>query len=274
MTFRKSALLLSLLIVFLSLSTLRADPPSPSPTPTADDAIAPLSLPLTIDLIPMEDFSIARKCISVKEYCAFLNAVASTGDPYHLYKPQMSMDSRTACIICTRIGDLYSYSVIQGTRTLPTRVDEKGRPVAIPIGDLPITWVTVCDAARFCNWMHFGQPVGAEGPGITESDSTHSGAYIEGYIPTYTNKLITRQNVMDKVITPQAGAQWRLPTQDEWNQFEFLHSNDDGDKDYWQWIDAWKKFSGYLAKSGLHLENHFYYPETPMINFGIRLVKT
>ncbi len=261
--------LLSFLFVvtLLNLSSLLAED-------TLSTSVGPLTLPLAIDLVPMNGFSIGRKCISVKEYCTFLNAVASTGDPYHLYKPQLSMDHRIACITCTRVDNRYTYSVIQGERILPSRIDNEGKQIAVSIGDLPITWVTVCDAARFCNWMHYGQPIGPEGPGVTESDPNNPGAYTEGYAPTYTNKFITKKNTMDKVISMQAGAKWHLPSQEEWNEFTSLNSNDDGDKDYWQWIDAWKKFSGYLAKSGLHLEDHFYLPETPMINFGFRLVKT
>ena len=39
--------------------------------------------------------------------------------------------------------------------------------------DRPVNYVSFWDAARFANWLHNGQPTGAQGAGTTED-----GAYI------------------------------------------------------------------------------------------------
>jgi hypothetical protein len=38
----------------------------------------------------------------------------------------------------------------------------------------PVNYVSFSDAARFCNWLHNGQPTGAQGPGTTE-DGAYTG---------------------------------------------------------------------------------------------------
>jgi formylglycine-generating enzyme required for sulfatase activity len=64
----------------------------------------------------------------------------------------------------------------------------------------PVFDVTWGDAARFCNWLQNGQPVGAEGPGTTET-----GAYtLNG---NATDWMTVNRNV---------GATYFLPSANEW----------------------------------------------------------
>ena len=98
------------------------------------------------------DYCIATFDITETQYATFLNAVAQT-DKYKLYSPKMAKagnfkdsdesddDFHTNAGI-TRSGESsnYVYSVVGAS------------------GSDPVVWVTWFDAARFCNWLHNGQP--------------------------------------------------------------------------------------------------------------------
>lgn len=119
--------------------------------------------------------------ITAGQYAEFLNAVAKS-DPNGLYSTQMANPAGSAlgCNI-QRAGasGAYAYSV------------------AADWVDRPVNWVSFWDAARFVNWLHNGQPTGAQGPGTTED-----GAYLNvGNQTTFTR---------------QPGARFFIPTEDEW----------------------------------------------------------
>ena len=85
----------------------------------------------------------------------------------------------------------------------------------------PITYVSWGDAARFANWLHNGQPNGAEGPGTTETGAyTLNGA-------TSDIALIA--------VTRNAGAKWFIPTENEWYKAAYYQpAAKGGDADgYW-----------------------------------------
>ncbi len=86
--------------------------------------------------------------VTVGQYTAFLNAVAVT-DTYGLYNPSMATDVEIAGIARNGLSGSYTYSMI-------------GSP------NHPVTYVSWGDAARFCNWLHNGQPAGGEVAGTTE----------------------------------------------------------------------------------------------------------
>jgi formylglycine-generating enzyme required for sulfatase activity len=86
--------------------------------------------------------------VSLNEYTAFLNAVAST-DTYGLYESSMATDLNIAGISRSGTSGSYSYAVIGS-------------------GNRPISYVSWFDAARFANWMNNGATNGA---------STETGAY-------------------------------------------------------------------------------------------------
>jgi formylglycine-generating enzyme len=132
-------------------------------------------------------FRLGKYDVTVGQYTAFLNAVAAT-DPFGLYIPFGRDDllpGWPALIGISRSGvsGSYSYSVIGSANN-------------------PIHTVTWGDAARFSNWLHNGQPNGAEGAATTET-----GAYtLNGAITNAALSLVTRN----------AGAKWFIPSENEW----------------------------------------------------------
>jgi formylglycine-generating enzyme required for sulfatase activity len=141
--------------------------------------------------------------VTVAQYTSFLNAVADT-DLYGLYNANMETDLRIAGIARSGSDGSYTYSVI-------------GSP------NHPVTYVSWGDAARFSNWLDNGQPTGAQGPGTTES-----GAYA-------LNGLTTTDGL--RMVTRNGGAQWFLPSENEWYKAAFHQpAAQGGDVDnYWNY---------------------------------------
>jgi formylglycine-generating enzyme required for sulfatase activity len=127
-------------------------------------------------------FSIARTEVTNAQYAEFLNAVAND-DPNALYNPTMASSGAGHGGI-TRSGSAgdFAYSPVAGRE------------------NLPVNYVSFYDALRFANWLHNGQPVGAQGPLTTES-----GAY-----------PITAQGIADNSIARSAEASVALASEDEW----------------------------------------------------------
>src|SRR5208283_2891089 len=126
-------------------------------------------------------YKIGEYDVTIAEYTAFLNAVATSdqGDPYRLY------DSRMA-----NSGASFGLSFGLGGFSVTGN------------GSMPATWVTWGDAARFVNWLANGQPTGPEGAKTTETG-------------TYTlNGAMTDAALM--AVTRNPGSTWVLPTVDEW----------------------------------------------------------
>jgi hypothetical protein len=94
------------------------------------------------------DYKIAKNETTISQYAEFLNAVAKT-DTYGLYSTSMTTSSINGISRSGTSGS-YTYTVNPGS------------------GNKPITYVSWFDAARFCNWLHNGQPVGSQTVGITE----------------------------------------------------------------------------------------------------------
>ncbi len=87
-------------------------------------------------------YNIGTTEVTVGQYTAFLNAVATT-DTYALYNTPMATDDNIAGISRSGASGSYSYSVIGSANH-------------------PVTYVSWGDAARFSNWLHNGQPTGAK----------------------------------------------------------------------------------------------------------------
>ena len=98
------------------------------------------------------EYQIGKYDVTIRQYTAFLNAVATT-DTYSLYNTSMASNLNVAGI--SRAGSLgsYAYSV-----TGPSGITPAG---ASSPGNRPIRFVSWWDAARFSNWMANGQPTGA-----------------------------------------------------------------------------------------------------------------
>ena len=125
------------------------------------------------------DYRIGKYEVTLNQYIAFLNAVGAT-DPYGLYNPGMAQEVTSRGIARSGVSGSYSYSVIGS-------------------GNRPVTFVSWCDAARFVNWLHNGQPIGEQVAGTTET-----GAY------TLNGAL----SGLD--ITRNATATYGLPSENEW----------------------------------------------------------
>jgi len=142
------------------------------------------------------EFSIGKYEISLAQYTAFLNAVAtSTSAPSHiqaLYNASMESDSNIAGIRRTTVNGAYAYEVI-GT------------------GSRPVTYVSWFDAARFCNWMHNGGIFGS---------STETGAY-------------TLNGATSGIITKNAEANWWIPSESEWYKAAYYKGGSNGG--YWSY---------------------------------------
>lgn len=144
------------------------------------------------------DYAIGTYDVTVAQYCAFLNAVATTpnsvdttADPYGCYNSSMDNSSANEGIVQVQggISGDYTYSVV---------------------GDScndPITYVTWLDAARFCNWLQNGEPT----TGVENCSTTEMGAYtLDG---DTTNGLEPRN----------PGATYFIPTLNEWYKAAFYN---------------------------------------------------
>jgi formylglycine-generating enzyme required for sulfatase activity len=136
-------------------------------------------------------YSIGTFPVTAAQYCTFLNATATTSDPFGLYDPVMRYAPGSGACGISQTGSPGSYSY---TLTLSG--------YAVNNGNFPVNLVTWGSAARFCNWLTNGQPVGPEGAGTTETGS-------------YTlNGAIDDANLMG--VTRNASAKYALPTANEW----------------------------------------------------------
>ena len=133
------------------------------------------------------------------EYAEFLNAVAMT-DTHGLYNADMASDPR-AGLRRGGVDGSFSYDVKPN------------------MGNKPVNYVSFWDAARFVNWLHNGQPKGAQ-----DNTSTEDGAYTLGGV---TNP--------ESGIARNLTARWFLPSEDEWYKAAFHHPREEGGDtdDYW-----------------------------------------
>jgi formylglycine-generating enzyme required for sulfatase activity len=142
-----------------------------------------------------EDYRISMYEVTNTQYTEFLNAVAAT-DTYDLYNVHMGTDDfiNGAHGGITQSGDAgsYTYSVRTGR------------------GDWPVVWVSFWDVLRFANWLHNGQPTGAQ-----DDTTTEDGAY-----------TITTQGIADNTITVNEEATVFLPSEDEWYKAAYYAGSD------------------------------------------------
>lgn len=132
------------------------------------------------------NYSIGKYEVTIEQYSAFLNAVASS-DPYRLYNPGLMTGAFNGGITRSGTEGNYSYSPVSGTE------------------DFPITGISWFDASRFANWLANGQPFGPCGPGTTEDG-------------TYTlNGKLNGLSISRNTINPNTGDRpsFALPTENE-----------------------------------------------------------
>ncbi len=124
-------------------------------------------------------YRISKYEVTNAQYTEFLNAVAVT-DTNGLYSASMSGPYGGI----TRSGSpgSYSYSAITDR------------------GSMPVNYVSFWDSLRFANWLHNGQPAGAQGNATTED-----GAY-----------TLTPAGIAQNLITRNTWASVFLTSEDEW----------------------------------------------------------
>ncbi len=144
------------------------------------------------------DFALGKYEVTLNQYAAFLNAVAAA-DTYSLYNLNMGANANIAGILRTGDPGTYNYSVLGS-------------------GDRPVTYVSWFDAARFVNWLHNGQPNGAQ-----DASTTEAGAY-------------TLNGALSGVgFAKNPGAEFWIPGENEWYKAAYYQPADQGgDSDsYW-----------------------------------------
>lgn len=182
------------------------------PFTTATFAQGPLVAPAMVtvmgedtgspDIDILYSYQIGRFEVGAREYLHFLNAVAAS-DPYGLYHPDMATNTMIGTPI-KRSGEpgSYTYEYNHTNRTYDFfynggdyfLIFRFSQPVARP-SDIPISYVGLYSAARFCNWLHNGATNGAD---------TETGAYT---LNGTTNGILPPRNT---------GAKYWLPSRKEW----------------------------------------------------------
>jgi formylglycine-generating enzyme required for sulfatase activity len=141
--------------------------------------------------------------VTTGQYTEFLNAVART-DTYGLYKPFMGEPIALAGCNIQRTGAPGSY-----TYSVPT-----------DWADRPVNYVSWGDAARYANWLHNGQPTGAQ-----DLSTTEDGSY-------FLNGAIDNDELV--AIVRESDATWVIPTESEWYKSAY-HKNNGTTGDYWDY---------------------------------------
>lgn len=138
--------------------------------------------------------------VTIGQYTAFLNAVATTSDPYILWNQSMMAPNIQGISRSGTAGN-YSYSVMAPASTTSGSSSE----------NMPITGVTWFNAARFANWMANGQPIAPESDTTTEN-----GAYA-------LNGALSGVAVAKNTINPNTGSAptYHIPTENEWYKAAF-----------------------------------------------------
>ena len=189
-----------------------ADCPDTPVTTAPTDGHDPISITLHGYGAVSTEYQIGKYDVTAAQYCAFLNAVATTSDPYGVYNPGMTTNVNVASINRTGTDGNYKYSIIKDRGYFGKELETQAQHENLPI--VYVSWFT---AARFCNWMHNGQPVGPEGPATTETGAynlngaTHD---IAGDIDTPASDYCT--------LTP--GAKYFIPTENQWIKAAYYNS--------------------------------------------------
>jgi hypothetical protein len=217
--------------------------PDPKAPPSSEEpSLPPLEVlvpPFEIKQIPVYEendqnrkpnqngpfFYVSESCITGNEYCAFLNAVATKSDPFGLYSSDMSKDPvgqfdpkthrqtpppHVAKIQKSSHDDgTFHYDLIDPNTEV--KIEVPGRSYKVHRGDLPITRINLLDAARFCNWLHHGQPTAPEGDETTETGAYQIDNGYDAYFSGFANATRDTYRSMFTGITLQEGARWSLP---------------------------------------------------------------
>jgi hypothetical protein len=137
-------------------------------------------------------YRIGKYEVTASQYATFLNAVAAA-DTYGLYDARMWTHAEGCKIERTGSPGNHTYAVSK---------DSANRPV---------NFVSFGDALRFANWLHNGQPAGAQSLATTEDGSY----FLNGMTADHELENISRE----------PDATWIVPSEDEWYKAAY-HAND------------------------------------------------
>ena len=151
-------------------------------------------------------YRIGKYEVTAGQYTEFLNAVAKT-NTYGLYSTYM--DGEYGCGI-TQIGTSGSYTYSAG------------------FANYPVNYVNWGDAARFANWLHNGQPTGAQNLLTTEDGAynlsgTHRYYDSDGSINDASN--YPGFNAALLAVNRETDWKWAVTSEDEWYKAAY-HKND------------------------------------------------
>lgn len=153
-------------------------------------------------------FEIAKYQVTNAQYAEFLNAVSVHSDPHNLYNINMEK-GLFGGIKRSKKDSGYLYEPLEG------------------YFDIPVVYVSWFDAARFCNWLHFGKPrKGGSVLGTTEGNSE---------IGAYDTSLFSDKRGIRRVKTHNPEAKYWIPTLNEWNKAAYFDPSKNGEGGYWMY---------------------------------------
>jgi len=161
-------------------------------------------------------YNIGKYEVTAGQYTAFLSAVATT-DTYGLYNTSMWSDTYGCKIQQSGSSGSYTYSV------------------ASDYANRPVNYVGWGDAARFANWLHNGQPKGAQ-----DMTTTEDGAYTLNGATSLAALIAVSRN---------ADWQWATPTVDEWYKAAY-YKGGGTNAGYWDYPTSSDTAPGYVNDSG------------------------
>lgn len=147
-------------------------------------------------------FYLGKYEITAGEFAYFLNAVASKADPHRLYDARMSSDTNVACITRALFECGNYYNVIAGRE------------------NIPITYVSLSTAKRYCNWLGNGCPTSCNGNDeATLAASTETGAY------TFSQQGNQEVSTFHPEATNAEGLLYYIPSETEWVKAAYYKGN-------------------------------------------------
>ena len=182
------------------------------------------------------DYQIGKYDVTIGQYTAFLNAVATT-DTYSLYNTSMGTNQNIRGISRTGVSGSFSYSVIGPAGVV------NGQSGA----NRPITYVSWFNSARFANWMANGQPTGAQTSTTTENGAYNVNGATSGTAPA---KNVTNPNT-------SAAPTLFIPNENEWYKAAYFDPTlNSGAGGYYTYATQSNTAPGNVIGSGANQANY------------------
>ena len=182
------------------------------------------------------DYQIGKYDVTIGQYTAFLNAVATT-DTYSLYNTSMGTNQNIRGISRTGVSGSFSYSVIGPAGVV------NGQSGA----NRPITYVSWFNSARFANWMANGQPTGAQTSTTTENGAYNLANWTSGTAPA---KNVTNPNT-------SAAPTLFIPNENEWYKAAYFDPTlNSGSGGYYAYATQSNAAPGNVIGSGTNQANY------------------